>query len=73
MSWAFVNNEAWDYPADSLGYTTGLTAELNQPKWTLRYGFFQVLRYQNGLTAEDQVLKWPYESSAQDGRVLFAW
>jgi high affinity Mn2+ porin len=73
MNWAFVNNEAWDYPADSLGYTTGLTVELNQPKWTLRYGFFQVPRYQNGLTAEDQILKWPYESSAQDGHVLLAW
>ncbi len=73
MNWAFVNNEAWDYPADSLGYTTGLTVELNQPKWTLRYGFFQVPRYQNSLTAEDQILKWPYVSSAQDGRVLLAW
>src|SRR5208282_1302695 len=73
MNWAFVNNEAWDYPADSLGYTTGLTVELNQPKWTLRYGFFQVPRYQNSLTAEDQILKWPYVSSAQDGPVLLAW
>src|SRR5580658_1495098 len=73
MNWAFVNSEAWDYPADSLGYTTGLTVELNQPKWTLRYGFFQVPRYQNSLTAEDQILKWPYVSSAQDGRLLLAW
>ena len=73
MNWAFVNNEAWDYPADSLGYTTGLTVELNHPKWTLRYGFFQVPRFQNGLTAEDQLLKWPYVSSAQDGPFLRAW
>ena len=24
MNWAFVTNLAWDYPADVLGYTTGL-------------------------------------------------
>jgi high affinity Mn2+ porin len=53
MNWAFVANEAWDYPADSLGYTTGFAAELYQPEWTLRYGFFQVPRSSNGL-AQDQ-------------------
>jgi high affinity Mn2+ porin len=59
MNWAFVANEAWDYPADSLGYTTGFAAELYQPQWTLRYGFFQVPRSSNGL--------------AQDQRYLAAW
>ena len=42
MNWGLVTNEAWDYPADVIGYDTGLAVELNQPKWTLRYGFFQV-------------------------------
>ena len=73
MNWALVNNEAWDYPADSLGYTIGLAAELNQPQWALRYGCFLLPRYANSLTAEDQVLKWPYESSAQDGPFLSTW
>jgi high affinity Mn2+ porin len=73
MNWAFVNNEGWDYPADSLGYTIGLAVEFNQPKWTFRYGFFEVPRYQNSLTAEDQLLKWPYDSSAQDGPFLNTW
>jgi high affinity Mn2+ porin len=36
MNWAFVANNAWDYPADSLGYTTGVSAELERPKWALR-------------------------------------
>ncbi len=52
MSWALMANEAWDYPADSLGYTTGLALELDQPKWALRYGFFQMPRTSNG-TAQD--------------------
>ena len=60
MNWGLVANEAWDYPADAIGYTTGLAVELNQPKWTLRYGFFQMPRYQNGLTGGRRILKWPY-------------
>src|ERR1700679_2110116 len=52
LNWGLGANEAWDYPADAIGFTTGLTIELNQPNWTLRYGFFQVPRVQNGLTAD---------------------
>ena len=73
MNWALMANEAWDYPADALGYTTGLAVELNQPKWTFRYGFFQVPRVSNGLTADDRIFKWPYDSSAQDGPLFTTW
>jgi high affinity Mn2+ porin len=73
MNWALMANEAWDYPADAIGYTTGIAVELNQPNWTLRYGFFQVPRYSNSLTAEDRIFKWPYDGSAQDGPLLDAW
>ncbi len=66
MNWALVSNEAWDYPADTIGYDTGLAVELNQPKWTLRYAVFELPSLQNGFTAEDQVLAWPYHSSAHD-------
>ncbi len=56
MNWGLVANEAWDYPADSLGFTTGLAAEFNQPHWTLRYGFFQVPRFSNGLGQDKNYL-----------------
>ncbi len=59
LNWALVGNEAWDYPANSLGYITGFAAELNQPSWAARYGFFQVPRVANGL--------------AIDGNYLNAW
>lgn len=59
LNWGLVANEAWDYPADSLGFTTGLAAELNQPQWALRYGFFQVPSDSNG--------------SGQDKNYLQAW
>jgi high affinity Mn2+ porin len=73
MNWALMANEAWDYPADAIGYTTGIALELNQPQWTLRYGFFQLPRFSNSLTAEDRVLKWPYDGTAQDGPILESW
>jgi high affinity Mn2+ porin len=73
MNWAFVANAAWDYPADALGYTTGIAIELQRPKWALRYGFFQLTKHPNGFTAEDQFLVWPGESSAGDGRFFHDW
>ena len=73
MNWAFVNNEAWDYPADAIGYDTGFAVELNQPKWTLRYGFFQVPQMANSLTGDDSVLKWPHDDSAGYAPFLSGW
>ena len=56
MSWSLVANDAWDYPADSLGYITGFAAELNEPRWTARYGFFQVPRVSNGTALDSHFL-----------------
>lgn len=52
LNWAFMANEAWDYPADALGYITGIAFELNQPRWTLRYGFFQMPDISNGVNTD---------------------
>ncbi len=57
MDWALMANEAWDYPADSLGYATGMTLELNQKNWTARYGFFQVPPNANGEGVDPHFLK----------------
>jgi high affinity Mn2+ porin len=57
MNWAFMANEAWDYPGDSLGYISGFAAELNQPRWAVRYGFFQMPRVSNGTALDDHFLK----------------
>jgi high affinity Mn2+ porin len=73
MNWGLMANEAWDYPADAIGYTTGIALELNQPKWTLRYGIFQVPAVQNSLTGDDAYFKWPHDSASQYGPVLQAW
>jgi high affinity Mn2+ porin len=36
-NWALMGNGAWDYPANTRGYTYGLTIELVKSVWALRY------------------------------------
>ena len=57
LNWGLVGNEAWDYPADSIGFISGFAAELNQRHWTLRYGMFQVPRVQNGMAEDPAFLR----------------
>lgn len=71
MNWAMITNLAWDFPADAVGYTTGLAVELNQPNWALRYGFFQMPSVQNSFTADDQILTFPHGGG--DGEFLHSW
>ena len=56
LNWALMANEAWDYPADSLGYMTGLAAELYLPPWVVRYGFFQMPDVSNGIGQDKNYL-----------------
>lgn len=49
MNWAFVTDLAWDYPANTLGFTNGVAAELILGSWAARLGVFQVTRVQNGM------------------------
>jgi len=49
MNWALVSNAAWDYPANSLGFTNGTSAELEVGSWTARAGIFTVSRVSNAL------------------------
>jgi high affinity Mn2+ porin len=71
MNWAMMGNLTWDYGQDTIGYTTGFAVELNQPKWALRYGFFQMPADKNGFSAEDQFLMSP--PSGADGPFLRSW
>jgi len=49
MNWVLVANGAWDYPADTLGFTNGAAAELNTQVWSGRVGIFQVSKVANGI------------------------
>ncbi len=38
MAWGLMYNGAWDYPADTRGYTWGIVNELHTRNWSFRYG-----------------------------------
>jgi len=42
LNWSLWSAGAFDYPADSVGFSWGITAELNQPDWAVRGGLFLV-------------------------------
>ena len=47
LNWVIVDSGAYDYAADSWGYSCGAAAEWNQSWWTLRGGFFALSRVPN--------------------------
>lgn len=48
MNWALWNNVAWDFAADTRGYTNGVVASFISPKWSFKVGIFQMPSNANG-------------------------
>lgn len=48
MAWGVMYNGAWDYPADTRGYTWGIVQELHTGKWAFRYGIVAEPKVANG-------------------------
>jgi len=48
-NWAIVNNGAYDYAADTRGYTYGLTAEYYDGAWAARFGEMLMPTIANGI------------------------
>ena len=49
MNWTVDNNGAWDYAADTRGYTVGAMAEYDDRVWSIRYGLFAMPTVANGI------------------------
>ena len=49
MNWTIDNNGAWDYAADTRGYTVGAMAEYDDRVWSIRYGLFAMPTVANGI------------------------
>lgn len=49
MNWAIVNNGAYDYAADTRGYTYGLLAEYYAGSWAARFGEMLMPTVANGI------------------------
>ncbi len=48
MNWSLMSAGAWDYPANTRGYTSGLVIEYITPSWAVRIGTVLVPTYANG-------------------------
>ena len=57
MGWAIMYNGAWDYPADTRGYTWGWVHEFHTRRWSLRYSSTAEPRVANGLRFDRRLLR----------------
>lgn len=52
LNWSAVDGGAFDYAADSWGYTFGAAGEWNKDNWTLRAGAFELSAVPNGFVQD---------------------
>ena len=52
MNWTAVNNGAYDYAADTRGYTYGFLAEFYDRSWVFRFGEMLMPTVANGITLD---------------------
>jgi hypothetical protein len=62
LNWTIDNNGAWDYAADTRGYTVGFTADYEDRNWGLRFGEGLMPKVANGI---DLVWK-PWQAHAEN-------
>ncbi|WP_233590204.1 carbohydrate porin [Dyella dinghuensis] len=55
MNWSLWNNTAWDFAADTRGYTDGLMVGWIMPGWSLRYGIYRMPIEANGQPLEESL------------------
>ncbi len=48
LNWSLMSNAAWDYPANTRGYTSGIVLELIKPGWAIRLSSVVVPKMANG-------------------------
>jgi high affinity Mn2+ porin len=57
MNWAVDNNGAYDYAADTRGYTYGVVLEYTDHDWTFRYGEMLMPKVANGLHLDADIFR----------------
>lgn len=48
LNWSLWANTAWDYAANTRGYTDGIVFGFVSPPWSLKYGIYKMPVYANG-------------------------
>ncbi len=57
LDWALMDNGAWDYPADTRGYTWGISLDLHRQQWSARVYAVMVPFEANGLRMDPYLAK----------------
>jgi high affinity Mn2+ porin len=57
MGWATMYNGAWDYPADTRGYTWGWVHEFHARRWSLRYASVAEPKTANGMRFDRRLFR----------------
>jgi high affinity Mn2+ porin len=57
MAWGVMYNGAWDYPADTRGYTWGMVHEFHTRNWSMRYGSAAEPKKVNGLRFDRRLFR----------------
>ena len=57
LNWSLMANGAWDFPANTRGYTYGIAVDWNQKDWAWRYGVFGEPTEANGSDIDPKLLK----------------
>ena len=68
LNWTVDNNGAYDYAADTRGYTVGAVADYEDPKFSLKFAEALMPKVANGI---DLVWK-PWEAHAENLRIRLA-
>lgn len=78
LSWGLMSNGAWDYPANTRGYTPSLMLEYVSPKFEMRYGISMMPTTANGNVMDGNVgkangqtveFKYKYSVGKQQGKI----
>jgi high affinity Mn2+ porin len=57
MGWSAMYNGAWDYPADTRGYTWGWVHEFHTRNWSFRYASAAMSKTANGLRFDRRLFR----------------
>jgi high affinity Mn2+ porin len=71
IGWAVMFNGAWDYPADTRGYTWGWMHEFHARNWSLRYASVAEPRVANGLRFDRRILVNRGDTFEEEARYSF--
>ncbi|HEY3639217.1 MAG TPA: carbohydrate porin [Rhizomicrobium sp.] len=71
LNWAVIDSGAYDYAADSWGYTYGAAAELSVDWWTLRTGIFDLSKVPNEKHLETGFRQFELVAEGEERHTLF--